>query len=396
MTDLRSELDRQRGTERAQAIRALLAQPLLTRAADPDDFFLVARHAAELVPWFAEHTGWRLSVEARQGYARLAKVSARPDGTRPARRPRGNQDPFDRRRYTLFCVLAAELLTGQVTTIGILAGRLTQATAVERAMPTFDSTSREDRRAYVDALMMMERFGVLTATDGSTDAYLEQADAKVLYRVDATRLARLLAAPQSPARLPGPDIAALVAEDRADDEAQRPRHSVIRRLLDDPVIYFDELDEAERAYATGAPGRRAIRATIEEAGLQLEERAEGMLAIDPDAVATDERFPAENSVPGQTALLLLDSVLAVHPDPVPEDLLAEQITERFAELPAWARTYRSDGGARRLLTEALAVLERFGLVSRTDDMITARPAAARYAAVAPARSARTPRPRRAR
>ncbi|GAB7047714.1 TIGR02678 family protein [Catenuloplanes indicus] len=393
MTDLRSELDRQRGTERAQAIRALLARPLLTRAADPEDFFLVARHAAELVPWFDEHTGWRLSVEARQGYARLAKVSARPDGTRPARRLRGNRDPFDRRRYALFCVLAAELLTGQVTTIGILAGRLTQATVVEPAIPTFDSASREDRRAYVDALLLLERFGVLTATDGSTDAYLEHTDAKVLYRVDATRLARLLAAPQSPSRLPGPDLSALVREDRADDDPDRLRHSLVRRLLDDPVVYFDELPEAERAYATGVPGRRAIRAAIEEAGLQLEERAEGLLAIDPDAVATDERFPAENSVPGQTALLLLDSILAAHPEPVPRAALAEQIAARFAELPAWARTYRSDGGPQRLLTEALGVLERFKLIFN-DEVIRARPAAARYAA--PTTSAKTPRPRRAR
>ncbi|MDP9791646.1 uncharacterized protein (TIGR02678 family) [Catenuloplanes nepalensis] len=394
MTDLRSELDRQRGTERAQAIRALLARPLLTRAADPDDFFLVARHAAELVPWFEEHTGWRLSVEARQGYARLAKVSARPDGTRPARRLRGNRDPFDRRRYALFCVLAAELLTGQVTTIGILAGRLTQATAVEPVIPTFDSASREDRRAYVDALMMLERFGALTATDGSTDAYLEHADAKVLYRVDATRLARLLAAPQAPSRLPGPDVAALVREDRYDDDAERLRHSLVRRLLDDPVVYFDELTEAERAYATGVAGRRVIRAAVEEAGLQLEERAEGMLAIDPDAVATDERFPAENSVPAQTALLLLDSILAAHPEPVPRTVLADRIAARFAELPAWARTYRSDGGAQRLLGEALAVLERFKLTI-DGEAIRVRPAAARYAA-APAASAKTPRPRRAR
>lgn len=395
MTDLRSELDRQRGTERAQAIRALLAKPLLTRAADPDDFFLVARHAAELVPWFDAHTGWRLSIEARQGYARLAKVSARPDGTRPARRLRGNRDPFDRRRYALFCMLAAELLPGHVTTIGILAGLLAQATAVEPAIPTFDSASREDRRAYVDALMLLERFGVLTATDGSTDAYLERADAKVLYRVDATRLARLLAAPQSPSRMAGPDVPALVDEPQYEGTEDGLRFAIVRRLLDDPVVYFDELSEAERAYATGPAGRQTIRAAVAEAGLQLEERAEGLLAIDPDAVATDERFPAENSVPAQTALLLLDTILAAHPAPASPDVLAAQIAARFTEMPAWARTYRSDGGAQRLLAEALAVLERFKLIVRAEDGLHARPAAARYAD-APAAGAKTPRPRRAR
>ncbi|MFF0365827.1 TIGR02678 family protein [Micromonospora sp. NPDC005087] len=390
MSDLRSELDRQRATERAQAIRALLVRPLLTRDAGPDDFALVVRHRGELITWFDTHTGWRLVIEPRAGYARLLKSSPQPPADRPARRPRGARVPFDRRRYALFCLVAAELLAGPVTTIGIIAERLAQASAVEPDILGFDSTRHDDRRAYVDALLVLEELGVLTAVDGSTDAFLQQTDAKVLYRVDSGRLVRLLAARQAPSRLPAFDLGALVYEPRyggADDpgadvsDEQRNRwlrHSIVRRLLDDPVVYLADLSDAQRGYAASITGRRMLRTAVAEAGMLLEERAEGLLAVDPDAAATDEKFPAGGSVAGQAALLLLDTLLAAHPAPVAEEQLIRQLADRFAAVPAWARTYRSDGGPERLTGEALALLGRFGLIERAGGSVRALPAAARY------------------
>lgn len=395
MSDLRSELDRERAAERAQAIRALLARPVLTRDTAAADFALVVRHRADLVAWFDTHAGWRLVVEPRAGYARLMKTSPRPPVDRPARRPRGARSPLDRRRYTLLCLVAAELLAGPVTTIGIVAERLAQASAVEPDIAAFDSSRHDDRRAYVDALLVLEELGVLAAVDGSTDAYLQHADAKVLYRVDSGRLVRLLAARQAPSRLPDRDVAALVHEPRyggADDPAadvsdeQRNRwlrHSIVRRLLDDPVVYFSDLSDAQRAYAASITGRRMLRTAVADAGMLLEERAEGLLAVDPDALATDERFPASGSVAGQAALLLLDTVLAARPDPVGEEQLVGQLATRFAAVPQWARTYRSDGGPQRLTGEALALLGRFGLVDRAGGSVRALPAAARYAIGAP-------------
>ncbi|MGW5666569.1 TIGR02678 family protein [Micromonospora sp. NPDC003776] len=394
MSDLRSELDRERATERAQAIRALLARPLFTRDAGAD-FALVVRHRAEMVSWFDTHTGWRLIVEPRAGYARLMKTSPRPPTDRPARRPRGAGTPFDRRRYTLLCMVAAELLGGPVTTIGIIAERLAHACAAEPDIAGFDSSRHDDRRAYVDALLVLEELGVLTAVDGSTDFYLQQTDAKVLYRVDGGRLVRLLAARQAPSRLPDGDISALVHEPRyggADDPAaevsdeQRNRwlrHSIVRKLLDDPVIYYADLSDAQRAYANSITGRRMLRTAVADAGMILEERAEGMLAADPDALATDEKFPAGGSVAGQAALLLLDTILAARPDPVGEEQLIRQLTDRFTAVPGWARTYRSDGGPDRLTGEALALLARFGLIDRQGGIVRALPAAARYAVAQP-------------
>lgn len=109
MSRLASQLARQEAEEIALAIRALLAAPLLTAERDMVALDLVRRHGEALTSWFDENCGWQLQVEPRRGYARLHKTTPTPDATRPARRLRSTRAPFDRRRYALLCVIAAEL-----------------------------------------------------------------------------------------------------------------------------------------------------------------------------------------------------------------------------------------------------------------------------------------------
>ena len=390
MSTLAGHLARQEGEEVAHAIRALLATPFLTAERDEAVFDIVRRRHDRLAAWFDRNCGWRLHVDVRQRYARLVKVGDRPDPSRPARRQRSTRAPFDRRRYALLCVVAAELLAAPATTIGLLAGRVTEATAADAELPTFDPTRREERAAFVDALTFLERHHAVRAVDGLTDSFLDATDVKVLYRVDTGRLLRLLAAPVPPSRVKGFDLAALLREQRYGDapdphaevaEAQRNlwlRHSVMRRLLDDPVIYYDELSDAQRAYLATPTGRRITRQAVMEAGLVLEERAEGMLLVDPDAIATDDRFPEERNHAKHAALLLLDRLVAADGAVADADLVAyvAQLLERF---PAWAKTYQSQGGAARLAADAIDVLCGFGLARRTAGEVRARPAAVRYA-----------------
>ncbi|MFI6922896.1 TIGR02678 family protein [Nonomuraea spiralis] len=387
MSSLANQLVRAEKEEIARAIRTLLARPFLSAHDEPAAFAVIGKRREPLTRWFDYFCGWRLVVEPREGYARLVKVGSRPTATRPARRRRAGGAPFDRRRYTLLCLCAAELLASPVTTIGMLARRVVQAAAVEPGVPAFDPVSADERAAFVDALKLLEQHGAITAADGDTDAYLGDEDAKVLYRVDTTRVVRLLAAPVPPSRLPAPtgatDPTDLTVEARygggEPTETQRAlwaRHSLLRRLLDEPVVYRDELTPAQAAYADSPAGRRMIRRAAEEAGFVLEERAEGLLLVDPEATATDTRFPDDGSHAKVAALLLLD--LLVTAGPLAAGRLDEEAAELLRRFPRWAGAYRSDGGAPRLAADALEVLAMFGLARRTGDRVAALPAGARY------------------
>ena len=419
--------------EMALGIRALLTSPLLTREHDEVAFTTVRRRRTELISWFDYFCGWTLTVEPRQGYARLAKVRSEDSHVavpRPARRVRGTGAPFDRRRYTLLFLVAAELTVVGRTTIGLLAQRVAHTCALEEGIADFDSSVRAERAALVDALLLLEDYGALTAVDGSTESYLAGDDALVLYRADTARLARLISAPVPPSRIGGsrPAPAGLTVEERygpsveeaggaewpepvegsesvegsgqgvderfPEDDAMvapthnqrllRARHHLMRRLLDDPVVYTADLSVAEAEYAATLTGRGLLRRAAAEAGFVLEERAEGYLLVDPQGWATDDVFPGEGNVK-QTALLLLDVLLDAG-DPLSWNALVGEVEGLLERKPSWARSFRGEGGAERLTREALAVLVGHGLVRGAADpaggahaRYRSLPAAHRYA-----------------
>ncbi|AIG73595.1 Hypothetical protein AJAP_03345 [Amycolatopsis japonica] len=385
--------------EVARGIRALLATPLIGERGSPETFDLIRRRREPIRQWFDYYCGWTLTVEPRLGYARLIKVRAAADPTRPARRLRSGRAAFDRRRYVLLCVVAAELLTVPVTTIGLLAGRVAQASAADDLVTTFDAATRAERLAFVDVLKLLESFGVLEAADGDPESFVDDPAAKVLFRVDATLLLRLLAAPVGPSQLavPADDVALRFEElleavsheqryglssGRHEDtpsasDVQRNlwlRHTVFRRLVDDPVLYFAELTAEERAYLGTPTGRQLLRRAAEQGGFVLEERAEGVLLVDVDGLATDERFPDDGSNAKVAALLLLDAL----DEPRTIDYLQKATAKLLKRFPRWAKTYRGKDGVRRLTVDALAVLTGFGLVRAEAELVRPLPAAARY------------------
>ncbi|MEK2494832.1 TIGR02678 family protein, partial [Kitasatospora purpeofusca] len=378
----------------ARGIRLLLGRPLITERADPTAFELIRRRQDPLTKWFDYHCGWQLVVEPRLGYARLLKIRTVPDASRPARRPRAGKGPFDRRRYTLLCVVAAELLPVPVTTVGLLADRVVQACATDEALPPFDTASKSERMAFVDVLRLLEACGALLTVDGVTDSFVDSAKAKVLFRVDATVLMRLIAAPVGPSRLavPAQDVPLrfeellrrTVRESRYGgaeaSDAQRNlrlRHSVLRRLLDDPVLHHDELGADELAYLTSPTGRQIVRRAAEQGGFVLEERADGLLLVDPDGIATDSRFPDDSATARVAALLLLEPLTAA-PDGLTPEQLSGEAAELLRRFPRWAKGYQSEDGAQRLTADAVRVLGDFGLARRIGDRTVPRPGGFRY------------------
>ncbi|MEV6974106.1 TIGR02678 family protein [Kitasatospora sp. NPDC093806] len=400
MSSLANQLVVAEREEVARGIRLLLGRPLITDRADPVAFELVRRRQSLLARWFDYHCGWHLVVEPRLGYARLFKVLGSRDASRPAKRLRHGRSPFDRRRYTLLCVAAAELLPVPVITIGLLADRVVQACATDEALPSFDTASGSERMALVDALKLLESYGALLVLDGATESFAESAEAKVLYRVDTTVLTRLISAPVGPSRLAVPPgevprrfeelLTETLHEHRYGgsgndgrppaSETQRNlrlRHTVFRRLLDDPVLHHEDLSAEELAYLTTPTGRQIVRRAAEQGGFVLEERADGLLLVDPDGIATDSRFPDDSATARVTALLLLEPLIAA-----PGGLLPEQLAAEAAELlrrhPTWAKTYQTADGPQGLATDAVRVLADFGLVRQAGSRTVARPAAARY------------------
>lgn len=375
--------------ERRTAIRALLAQPLRHVAEDADVFRLVAHHQDWLASWFDDTCGWPVTVDAAAGVARLGKRRPDPDVSRPLTTGRGRDSPFDRRRYQFLCLIASELVDRPMTTMGLLA----QAVA---GLCDFRTERHSDRRAFVDALRALESWRAVVVTSGDVDAFVTEESANALLTADATVLHRLLATPVSISRLDAADTDAAVVElgrvghapddtfDR-DERNRRIRQRLARRLLDDPVLHLDDCTDDERAYLATGAGRQWVRDRVDEAGFVLEERSDGLLAVDPAATATDVVFPGPHGTAHQMALLLVDAFVVADPATGERvattrafDDLATVVRQRLDRNPRWAKAFQEPGGERHLAREALDVLAAHGLVRAEGDRWAGRPALCRY------------------
>jgi len=292
-TPLAGDLD----AERSRAVRALLRAPLLVAArCDREDWFAVLRQQGWLRTWFADQADWFLRIDARAGYARLEKRIAwqSTDATRGAVLP-GSGRSISQRAYTLLCLVAAELVATNLRQVLVrdLAERVAELAAAEALAP-YDATRRSERQALVDALRLLEDYGVLHLDDGSAEAYLDDGDA--LYTINPELLGSLVIARGLPGGAPDHAVLGTEPEPLTDEgRRRRQRQHVTRRLLDDAVVYAADLDAEGAALLRGATGR-AVAAAAEQAGLRVERRTEGMAAIDPDGDLTDIRFPSTGTV----------------------------------------------------------------------------------------------------
>lgn len=382
--------DRAAGFQRAA--RALLSRPLLVAGRSDDDFRLVRLHAGELREWFDRETGWRLLVDAQT--ARLFKTApTADDATHPARDPR-SRTPFGRRRYVLTCLALAALerADSQITL-----GRLAQHVLLAAADPdlvaagiTFSLDHRDERSDLVAVVRLLLDWGVLHRVAGDEEAYLGSAG-DVLYDVDRRVIAGLLTGARGPSTIdatgPAERLTALLYEPVPDTEELRNRtlrHHLTRRLLEEPVVYYDDLRADELAYLTSQ--RAAIIGRITEAtGLLAEVRAEGIAMVDPDDELTDVKMPAQGMQSHLT--LLLAAHIAEHDRGVALDELHILTRKLAAEHKAYWRKSATDPGAEvDLVDVALAALVALKLVTvdaGEDRLVRARPAIARYALAAP-------------
>jgi len=393
---LRDEAEPLKAEERSIALRALLQHPLLT----PDGstaalFTLVRRHREWLADWFAQHADWSLVVTAEA--ARLRKRPADTvDATRGAVELHSGET-FNRARYVLFCLaLVALERGGRQITLGRLAGTVLIALAADPAFAacgflwSLDQVS--GRRDFVHALRLLVALGVLRRVQGDEEKLLHDRQSDALYNISRPVLALLLASRRSPSLVAAANdtdfatrLAALLDTTRPDtpDARNRARRTnFVSRLLDDPVLYYDTLDEESRTYLDRQRGF-LLNALTEVTGLHAEVRQEGIALVDLEGDCTDSGLPEEGTDGHLTLLIatwLADRLRAGDATPLTIEAVRQR-TARFIRQHRhhWKREV-TERGAETWLTElVLNRLAGLALIERTPDTIRPLPALGRFA-----------------
>ncbi|MFE2412396.1 TIGR02678 family protein [Kitasatospora sp. NPDC059408] len=372
----------QDGHECREVIRALLRNPTLRRRGRRGRLIDQARqHEEELRAWFDHRLGWPLLVERDR--VRLLKV---PED--PGRFP----DPSvpTARQCALYCMVLAVLMDcGQQTIITELADRVTALTTASSSIRRFDATMTRERRDLIAAIRRLTDDGVLVPTrDAGITADHEQAyvtgGGNAVYDIDHRTAAFAIACPVPPSLAEGPD--GLLRVKDGDLAGHEPtdgelRQAVMRRLVDHPVVYADDLPAAQRIYLAEHLDELVadLRLSLDT---RVEVRADGLAIVDQDF--SDLEFPAASAA--SVAALALADLLAgeanagtgtsftVRGDRLLElaDLVAAKISRVVSKIEG------KTVDATVTLRYALPVLVQFGLVDPHEDGIRVRAAVARY------------------
>ena len=390
MTALTDVLEQREIDERRGAARALLRHPLLTPAGpDPGAYVLIRRHAGWLADWLARETGWSLRADSH--VVRLRKVPATTVDPSRGAAPKG-RDPLSRRRYVLACLALAALERAESQiTLGRLVDRILGFASdpeLASAGLVFKLESREERSDLVTVARLLLEIGVLRKVAGDEQAYVNQSG-DALYDVDRHVLAALLVTRRGPSTVSVRDfdsrLAAVTEELHPDTEDGRNRalrHSLARRLLDDPVLYYADLSDAEREYLT-RQRTHLLRRLCDATGLVAEVRAEGIALIDPTGETTDIGLPEEGT-DGHATLLLAEHLAANTDQPVSIDTLEAHVLGLAERHRSYWRKNSTDPGAARALTQgALDRLAALGLIRREAGHVVGLPALARFAFAEP-------------
>lgn len=376
--------------ERQRALCALLQHPLLT-ADGPfaTEFGLVRRHAAWLRDWLAHNPGWSLVLQSEAARLRKTPVDFGA-GSRPAREPKDLR-AFNRRRYVLLCLLLAVLeQEDRQTALGQLAEKLTTICAADADLAeagiVFDLSSMDQRRDLVQVVRLLLHLGVLRRRHGDEEQYLA-GKGDVLYNISRPILSAMLCVKRGPSTvdesLLESRIYAIIEEplpETKEGRIRRLRSRLMRRLLDDPVIYYDELEQAEMDYFNSQRGR--LLSQVEQAtGMVPEIRKEGIAMLDLRGDATDLGLPEEGTN-GHLALLVtqfLADELRGNRVIVGRAAL-EQHVARLIELHKghWRKDVTLPGAAEALAEHVVERLESLALIRRVAEGVQPLPAIARY------------------
>jgi len=290
--DLLDDLPHPEAAQVRVCVRTLLRRPILhINGRGADLLPMVFRHRDRLRRLFATYLGYRLTVEGR--LARLYKSADTGTG-------RGIPNFTPRAYAYLALTLAALVDTGRQVLLSQLIADVRGA-AAEAGITIGDDLV--ELRALTSALRYLVSLGVMEEIEGSVSAVQQRGAAEALVTIDTDVLGLVVPRVRpnggSKPSEPSPTV------------TQSVGILARRRLVEDPVVLYTDLPDAEARYLREHHRQEAY--WMERyVGLQVETRAEGMVAIDPDEFLTDLAFPA-NSTISRMALLLLEPLLAASP-----------------------------------------------------------------------------------
>ena len=386
-----------------RSARLLLAHPLVTITwPRVGALAAVRRWEVPLCTEFARLLGYRLDVGRASArlYRRAATTSVHRGPMTHTGRAMG------RLTCSFLCLTLAALEgLGDQTTASRLSEEVLRLRSGDDTLPV-DLTQYDQRKAFVDAVKWLEDRGVLRLCDGTVEQWLSSdANGDALYDVDRDCVSRLLVASPSVLRDVGEAADFLVDDYSPTDDAQRNRvrHRVGRRLIEGPLVSYEDLDADELAYVRHR--RTRVARDLETlTGCVVESRAEGLCLIDAAVEPVSaERFPGGGTLT-QAALLcgaaLVDRAIAIGAEgsaprealptlmaevtPAPEggrvvtaaeaDAQWEDVVARYGT--RFKAEYRE--APDRLHREVIALLERFGLIGVTGRGVVVHAALARY------------------
>ncbi len=303
-----------------------------------------------------------------------------------------NRIPFSRRRYALFCLALSVLChEDRQTTLKQIAQRLESAVRMDSRLAQagfeLDLRTQPHRRDLVGVMRLLTEYQILTRLDGDDTHYL-RGDGDCLYRVDHALASATLCISHGPSMIDRTDlqerIEAIHAMSRPAGEEPRTRelqYRLVRRLLDDAVVYEDDLTEHEIEYLRHQRSR--LLEEIESAtGLVAEVRREGIALLDADGDLSDLRLP-EQGTRGH-AVLLVAEWLAGRRDVSPSATI--RVTTLMDHIRGLADEHQSHwrkgvtelDGVEQLTEEVVRIMESLRLILLRGDRIVPLPAIARY------------------
>ncbi|TVT60821.1 DUF2398 family protein [Amycolatopsis rhizosphaerae] len=289
--------------ERQRAFTALLRSPVLDRHTHPEVWPLVRVHRGKLGEWFAQRLGYRLVVT--DSAARLFRLPV--DGAVVA--PRRFRPPT--RRVLVLAILAAAAAedTEDITTTQDLSDRVrVLSTHEDVELAPYDPDRFAERTLFVKAVHLLVSVGALRPTgrddEEQREGWAHRRDAiGGAYEVRRELLLRLVDPASLRAALTG-------GHDGGPPHEAAARIGLMRKLVELPVVLYEDLTDAERIYLTGQR-HRVLTWCAEMTGWVVEQRAEGMALIAADEADTDLPFPRVRAA-DFAALMALDKLVRTH------------------------------------------------------------------------------------